>query len=260
MGSSSSTETNGKIKDLAWAKPAQKIDPPVGLADVLVGLRLLDEDADRAKSQCDEPLQGTASVQIIEAGALDVTKKLTSWAKNYGGLSGVAVLAAGGVATILKIFTKSSISNSIIVILFGGGFFLLSAVAVALALAIRGDVEARASVTSARLVARGHVAATFLQATAALGDTPDPSPGTAQAASTASPDPQPAALWVRPMSLGDQDSAPWRPVLAYSKFSQDGPTLEQTLYFVQVTAGTPPEWLTYHDLDGWKVSAADPGK
>lgn len=254
MSSPSDTETNTIIKDLLWAKPAQKVDPQVGLADILVGLRLLDSDDARASSQNDKPLKGLASVQIIQTGTLGITKEIAGLTKKYGGLGGLATVGAGGLATILKIFAKSNISNSIIVVLFGGGFFLLSAVAIALALLVKGDMQARASATSARLAARGEVAATFLKATAALGDTPG------QPDSHPSPDPQPVTLWVRPVLPGATVPAPWCPVLGYSKFTQDGPPLEQTLYFVQVTAGAPPQWLTYHDLDGWQVSATDPGQ
>src|SRR5689334_12716132 len=112
-------KTNELIHDLEWAEPPQDITPKVSLDDLLRGLRLLASDTARETSHEAKWDGGTpASIQAIESGTLAVTQHLTKIAKNAGGWSALAVLASGGIATILKIFANSKISNSIIVTLF----------------------------------------------------------------------------------------------------------------------------------------------
>jgi hypothetical protein len=269
VGDSDKLATNNPIDKLVWATPAQDITDTVNLDELLQGLRLLASDDDRKKNS-QEKWDGEtpASVQVIDSGALKITQELTKLAKNAGGLGALAVLASGGLATILKIFTNSNISNSIIVTLFGGAFLLLSATAIAVALLVGGDLLARGGASAARHQARGQVAAAFLGATASLHDTPKsqaPAPVPSPPASIPTPDPQavapasaeqPKALWVRPLPF--RDPSPWRQVLGYDRVLAGDPPLEQTFYLVQIDPGQQPQWKSSSDVDGWIVSAADP--
>jgi hypothetical protein len=253
MSEQNESNTNTLIHGLEWAEPAQDIDPKVSLDDLLRGLRLLATDAAREQSHTGEWNAKTpASLQVIESGALAITRNLTSLAKKAGGWSALIVLASGGLATILKVFDKSNISNSIIVTLFGGAFVLVSAIAIALALLVKGDLQARGGASAARYQARGQVTTAFLQATASLHDASSP-----QTTTSVSPA-QPSILWVRPMILVGEDPNPWRPVLAYSKISEGDPPQERTLYFIQVDPGQQPQWKGPGEVDGWKISASAP--
>lgn len=236
------------IGPLEWAAPAQDVSPKVSLDNLLVGLALLATDDDQEKSQ-GKPWDGDTpvTVQAIESSALAITQSLAKWIKNAGGILAAVTLASGGLATILQQFAHAKISNSIIVTLFGGAFFFLSAAAIALALLVQGDLQARGTAAAARHVGRAQVAAEFLRATAALR------PATLPAQAAGGTQATLCTLWVRPIALIGTETNAWCAVLAYSKREHE------TLYFIQAADGLEPQWKSVSDLDGWKVSATNPG-
>jgi ketosteroid isomerase-like protein len=138
----------------------------MGLYDLLTSLQLLATDtgrqaaADNTKWDADTP----ASMQVIKSGALSITKRWTKIVSRVGGgVSGVLAVFAGYVATVQK-----DLGDPVTVALIGAAALLASATALAIALFVKGDLEARGQATAARHAARGEIVAAFLRATAAL--------------------------------------------------------------------------------------------
>jgi hypothetical protein len=163
------------LDSLKWAEPAEDIKPQVSLSTILTCLQLLATDEARNKAagtvEWDEPTPG--SVQVIRSGALSITKWWTNASARVGGITGLAAVVAGFINSFFK-----EIATPVTTALIGGGALVLSATAIALALFVRGDLEARARATAARHTARAEVTSAFLRATAALPqsgtDTPPP--------------------------------------------------------------------------------------
>jgi hypothetical protein len=151
-----------KLNDLKWAERAQDVDPQVGLAELLVALQLLATDEDRKASVNKTWREGTpASMQVIKSGALSITKWSSTWVAGAGGLSAATAAIIAFIGGL-----RSEISDAIIVALIGGAALILSATGIAVALFVKGDLEARGQATAARHEGRAEVAATFLRATA----------------------------------------------------------------------------------------------
>jgi hypothetical protein len=156
----------GTLNDLVWARPAAETAPQMGLYDLLTSLQLLATDtgrqaaADNTKWDADTP----ASMQVIKSGALSITKRWTKIVSRVGGgVSGVLAVFAGYVGTVQK-----DLGDSVTVALIGAAALLASATALAIALFVKGDLEARGQATAARHAARGEIVAAFLRATAGL--------------------------------------------------------------------------------------------
>jgi hypothetical protein len=160
--------TNGEfLKDLKWAEPAEHVKPQVSLAELLMGLQLLAKDEARAQAasetRWDAPTAG--SVQVIKSGVLAITKWWTKACAGVGGITGLLAVIAGAITSV-----TTSIGEPITIALIGGGSLILAATAIAIALFVRADLDARGRATAARHIARAEVTAAFLQATSALPD------------------------------------------------------------------------------------------
>ena len=101
------------------------------------------------------------SLQVIRAGALDVTKVWTS-------ITGAAGLA--GAVTTLGAAWKAAPDN-LQITLVGGASVILAATAIAIALIIRSDVAGRATTTAALYRSRAQVSNAFLASLVAVGPT-----------------------------------------------------------------------------------------
>jgi hypothetical protein len=157
-------KTEEQLKPLKWAGSAQDVEPKVGLAQLLTALQLLATDDDRKDAVNKSWYDRTpASMQVIKSGALSLTKAWSTWVAGAGGLS--AVLAAG---TAYFGNFRSGLGDAIVVALIGGASLILSATGIALALFIKGDLEARGQATAARHAGRAEVASAFLRATAEI--------------------------------------------------------------------------------------------
>jgi hypothetical protein len=149
---------------LKWAQSAQDAGSKVGLAQLLTALQLLATDGDRKNAVNKTWRDRTpASMQVIKSGALSLTKAWSTWVAGAGGLS--AVVAAG---TAFFGSLRSDLGDPIIVALVAGASLILSATGIALALFIKGDLEARGQATAARHAGRAEVASAFLRATAEI--------------------------------------------------------------------------------------------
>jgi hypothetical protein len=183
----------GTIDALQWARPAHLTRPTVGLDELLRGLALLGTDSDRdtaAHHGWNDPTP--ASMQVIKSGATAATRW---WIKTVGATGGLAGLVTTGTGFVRAV--TDTVGTATTVALIAGGAVVLAAVAIALALFVSGDLQARGVATAARHAARGAVAAAFLQASAGLPGQPgDPAP----VADPGGPDDAPSA---RRFRLGD---------------------------------------------------------
>ena len=101
-------------------------------------------------------------MQVIKSGALSITK---TWTKRVTGAGiGVSVVL-GGVGSGVAALTDG-LTPAIGAALVGGIALVASATALALAIFIKADLDARGAATAARHAGRAEVAAAFLSATA----------------------------------------------------------------------------------------------
>ena len=155
------------LKGLTWPTPAADLSGdgvPVQLDHLLQSLQLAATDEDRDSATAKTWRQDTpASMQVIKSGALGITKNSIAWIGGVGGLSG-AITAITGVVTAFI----GDIGEPVTIALLGSAALILSSVAIALALFVKGDLEARGIATAARHQGRADVAAAFLAATGAM--------------------------------------------------------------------------------------------
>jgi hypothetical protein len=158
-------QAESKLDSLAWAEPAPTGDQAVPLAQLLQGLQLLASDDDReaaARSSGEWSAETPPSMQVIKSGALSITK---TWTKRVTGAGiGVSVVL-GGVGSGVAALTDG-LTPAIGAALVGGIALVASATALALAIFIKADLDARGAATAARHAGRAEVAAAFLSATA----------------------------------------------------------------------------------------------
>ncbi len=158
-------QAESKLDSLAWAEPAPTGDQAVPLAQLLQGLQLLASDDDReaaARSSGEWSAETPPSMQVIKSGALSITK---TWTKRVTGAGiGVSVVL-GGVGSGVAALTDG-LTPAIGAALVGGIALVASATALALAIFIKADLDARGQATAARHAGRAEVAAAFLSATA----------------------------------------------------------------------------------------------
>lgn len=164
MASAKTTDLNS----LKWPIPAVDLTGdgvPLPLDKLLQSLQLVATDEDRdtatAKSWKDDT---PASMQVIKSGALGITKNSIAWVGSVGGIAGASAAIAGAV----KAFVGGVGSAPVTIALMGSAALILSSVAIALALFVKGDLEARGVATAARHQGRADVAAAFLAATGAM--------------------------------------------------------------------------------------------
>src|SRR4051794_38031206 len=152
------------LNELKWADPAQDLGPMIGLAELLQSLQLLAKDTDRDAAinktwRDDTP----PSMQVIKSGALGITKAATAWVAAVGGLGG----AGSAVAAVFRGLVARA-GEPIVVALMGAAALPFPGTAIACAIFIAGDLQARGQATSARHSGRAEVASAFLRATSAL--------------------------------------------------------------------------------------------
>jgi hypothetical protein len=151
-----------------WPKPAQDARSDMGLAQFLACLQLLAKDEDRERAATDKSVskwsgETPASLQVIKSGALAITKTGTKVVAGAGG--GAAALSAV-LAVIASAVTKAG--SPIVICLIASAAFVFSATAVACAIFVKGDLEARGAATAARHAGRSEVTSAFLRATVEL--------------------------------------------------------------------------------------------
>lgn len=165
------------LKGLKWPVSAVDLtgdDVPVRLDKLLQSLQLLGTDDDREATTAQAwNAETPPSLQVIKSGSLAITKKSIVWVKNYGGIAGL-LAAVGGVVSSFS----GQVGKPVTVALIGSAALILSSVAIALGLLVKGDLEARGAATAARHQGRAEVAAAFLAATAAMpaGKAPEAEP------------------------------------------------------------------------------------
>jgi len=154
------------LKPLKWAEPATAVQPSVSLDTLLQGLQLLatDEARDKAKDETGWTAETLSSMQVIKSGTLAITK---FWSKTVAAAGGGAAALLTIVGGYLKIF-RENVGDPIAVSLFAGAALVLAAASIALAVIIKGDLDARGIATAARTEARAAVTAEFLRTTAIL--------------------------------------------------------------------------------------------
>jgi len=152
------------LKDLKWAVPAQDVGEKVGLDEFLIALQLLATDSDRQKAvNLGWRGKTPASMQSIKSGATGLTRWWASAVATGGGITGLV----GGVSALLA-GAATEVGDAVLVALIGGSALVLAATALALALFVKGDLEARGTAAAARHAGRAEVAAMFLRATTGI--------------------------------------------------------------------------------------------
>lgn len=127
---------------------------------LLVDLGLLESSTDLEKGV--SLTGGTpASLQVIKAGALSVTKAWTALTASAG--------FAGASATLIAAWKAAS--DNLQIALIGGASLILAATAIAIALIVRGDVGARAATTVELYRSRAQISNSFLAAVLAATTT-----------------------------------------------------------------------------------------
>ncbi|MGW4649827.1 hypothetical protein [Kitasatospora sp. NPDC004289] len=132
----------------------EKDDLAAPLADLLSSLQLLSKLKEGEK---ESRFSTPESLQVVRAGALDLTKL---WA---------SLMAGGGAGSVLaawKFFEASTEPLKVAAIAAVG--FCLAAVALAIAIMVKADVDGRASATAAKVGSSALVAAEFLRTAADL--------------------------------------------------------------------------------------------
>ena len=157
-----------KLSTLSFPTPG--IDVPDGdavpLDTLLQALQLAASDEDRraatdADNKWDAPTP--PSMQVIKSGALTLTSTVTKRLAAFGGVGGALTALAGVISPFV-----ADVGEPVTVALIGAAAVILSAVAISLALVVNGDLEARGVATASRHAGRARVAASFLEATAAM--------------------------------------------------------------------------------------------
>ena len=173
-----------ELSTLTWPRAARDVPATeaVSLDVLLQALQLASKDEDRKAATArgikwDAPTP--ASMQVIKSGTLGITKTGTKFVAGLGGGTGLLAVIAGTVTAFMD-----EVGEPVTVTLFAGAAVLLSAVVLALALFVSGDLQARGVATAARHAGRSEVASAFLNATATMPGS-EPRAPTAQATSMA---------------------------------------------------------------------------
>ena len=157
------------LKGLTWPTPAIDLSGegvPVQLDTLLQSLEFVATDEDRKTATAPDQAwnaETPPSMQVIKAGTMNLTKKSIAWVAGFGGIPG----ALAALAAIIVPFT-GRVGEPVTVTLLGSAALIISAGAIALALLVKGDLEARGVATAARHEGRAEVTAAFLAATAAM--------------------------------------------------------------------------------------------
>ncbi|TFB71500.1 hypothetical protein [Cryobacterium sp. Hz9] len=85
------------------------------------------------------------SPQVIKSGSLAITKTSIGWVKNIGGITGLLTAVAGVVSPFIE-----QVGEPVTVTLIASAALILSSVAIALSLLVKGDLDARGTATAAR--------------------------------------------------------------------------------------------------------------
>ena len=157
------------LQGLTWPTPAIDLSGegvPIQLDTLLQSLQFVATDEDRKTATAPDQTwsaETPASMQVIRSGTLTLTKKSIAWIAGFGGIPG----ALAAIAAIIVPFT-GEVGEPVTVTLLGSAALIISAGAIALALLVKGDLEARGVATAARHQGRAEVTAAFFAATAAM--------------------------------------------------------------------------------------------
>ncbi len=152
---------SANLASLKWPQPATSVTDPVPLNTMLQALQLLGTDQDRVIAAGSTWKDDTpASLQVIKSGTLGLTKAATKYVAGFGGVVGLLAAVGGALTAFI-----GDVGEPVTVAIIGGAAILLSSVAIALAMFVKGDLEARGVATAARHAGRAEVAAMFLRAT-----------------------------------------------------------------------------------------------
>ena len=156
-----------ELKSLKWPTAAVDLTGdgvPVQLDKLLQSLQLVATDEDRDISTAKSwNVETPASMQVIKSGALGITKNSIAWIGSVGGITGASAAIAGVLTTFV-----GDVGEPVTIALMGSAALILSSVAIALALFVKGDLEARGVATAARHQGRADVVSAFLAATGAM--------------------------------------------------------------------------------------------
>ena len=155
------------LKSLKWPTAAVDLTGdgvPVPLDKLLQSLQLVATDEDRDISTAKSwKAETPASMQVIKSGALGITKNSIAWVGSVGGITGASTAIAGVLTTFV-----GDVGEPVTIALMGSAALILSSVAIALALFVKGDLEARGVATAARHQGRADVVSAFLAATGTM--------------------------------------------------------------------------------------------
>jgi hypothetical protein len=157
-------KAESKLDGLVWAEPGPSGDQAVPLAQLLQGLQLMasDDDREAAARSSGWAAETPPSMQVIKSGALSITK---TWTKRVTGAGIGASVVLGAVGSGVAALTDG-LTPAVGAALVGGIALVASATALALAIFVKADLDARGQATAARHAGRAEVAAAFLSATA----------------------------------------------------------------------------------------------
>jgi hypothetical protein len=236
-----------KLGKLEWATPASDVPDTdkVPLNELLQGLQLLASDEARTKSSetnASWDAATPASMQVIKSGSLEITKYATKLVTRAGGGLGVVTAVAGIISSFID-----KIGEPVTIALIGSAAVLLSSTAIALALFVKGDLEARGAATAARHQGRADVAAAFLKATSGL---PSKKTATTTSSTASFLGELLSAISAYPgiIKVTTSDYKGDTPVVGIRRLAKDGRT--DLLLKITTTAGTGPDtdWVPITDV------------
>ncbi|WP_139184627.1 hypothetical protein [Arthrobacter sp. ok909] len=108
------------------------------------------------------------SLQLISSGVTKMTKWWLAAVSGVGGVTALISMIVGYVRAATEPLTNA-VGEPVTVAFIAGGSLVLAASAIALAVFVHGDLEARGAAAAAQLAARGNVMAAFLRAETVAG-------------------------------------------------------------------------------------------
>ncbi|MGN7200331.1 hypothetical protein [Arthrobacter sp. SAFR-044] len=159
------------IDALKWTQPAAGTSADqLDLKIILQGSGLLGDDNALRDGNFQRTWRADTpeSLQLISSGVTKMTKWWLAAVSSVGGLTAIASMIVGYVRS----FTDG-LGEPVTVAFIAGGSLVLAASAIALAIFVHGDLEARGNAAAAQLGARGDVMAAFLRAETVAGGRTD---------------------------------------------------------------------------------------
>jgi hypothetical protein len=148
-------------KQILWTQPPAATKGKTNLDELLTGLGLKAAEGESTNEGFEKEWNGAtpASMQLITAGVTNMTKRGAQLVAGAGDVTGFVAIISGYIAGV-----STDLGPGVTSALIGSGALILAASAIALAMFVSGDLEARGRAAAAQYVARGEVAAAFLRA------------------------------------------------------------------------------------------------